>query len=469
MEFSTPSRKLASIYELPDAVPASSAGDTAWMLCSCALVLMMTMPGLALYYAGMVRSKNVLACVMQVFSICCLITVLWLIFGYSLSFAPVDMLNRDLTSIQFGKEFYGDGSRLWLRGMKLKTFHALAATIPESVFCMYQLTFAIITAALICGSFASRMKYTSMLLFIALWHLLVYCPMAHTNFHQFGFIKALGSLDYAGGNVVHICSGASGLATVMVIGNRKGFSKSMVNFEPSNILMTFMGMSMLWVGWMGFNAGSAVSAGFNAGYAALATQISTATASLTWMLTEWAVTGKPHVLGMISGAIAGLVSITPGSGFVDMTGAFFLGFFGGPICYGGAKLKAYLGYDDALDAFGVHAIGGIWGGIGLGFFLTDQVAVLNQATGDFEVSKDLYGQRLKGVFYAPKEIGYKQLGAQAIGVAFAFGYSFVCTAVLCLAIHYTIGLRVTEEEEEMGLDESLHGEHAIGKDEETAV
>ena len=312
----------------------------------------------------MVRDKNVLSCTMQVFVITCLITFWWMVFGYSLSFSPVYPNNHT-------QEVFGDWQRLWLRGMTPRTFHALAPTIPESVYCCYQLTFAIITAALVVGSFADRMKFVPMMIFISLWHLMVYCPIAHSNWHFQGIMKNIGVLDYAGGNVVHISSGASGLATVLVLGNRKGFGKE--RFDPHNILLTFMGMSMLWVGWFGFNAGSAAGANFNAGYAMLATQIATSMAALTWLFTEWAVRGKPSVLGMISGAVAGLVCITPCSGYVDMTGAFFVGFFGGPLCYLGAQAKHFLGYDDALDAFGVHAIGGIVGGIACGFFATDQV------------------------------------------------------------------------------------------------
>ena len=343
-----------------------SSGDTAWMLTATALVLLMTMPGLAIYYSGMVRDKNVLSCTMQVFVVCCLITMWWMIFGYSLSFAPAYPNGHT-------NEVYGDWTRLWLRGMTLRSFHYLAPTIPESVYCTYQLTFAIITAALMLGAFADRMKFVPMMIFVSIWHLVVYCPMAHSNWHYQGFMKNIGVLDYAGGNVVHICSGASGLATVIVLGNRKGFGKD--SYDPHNILLTYMGMSMLWVGWFGFNAGSAVGANFNAGYAMLATQIATSMAALTWLATEWAVRGKPSVLGMISGAVAGLVCITPASGYVDMTGAFFIGFFGGSLCYAGAQAKHLLGYDDALDAFGVHAIGGIVGGIATGFFATDQVNV----------------------------------------------------------------------------------------------
>jgi Amt family ammonium transporter len=491
-----------------------NSGDTAWMLTSCALVLFMTMPGLAIYYAGMVRDKNVLSCIMQVFVICCLITVWWMIFGYSLSFAPV--YPNDHT-----QEIFGNWERLWLRGMTTRTFHFLAPTIPESVYCLFQLTFAIITAALMLGSFADRMKFVPMMIFVSIWHLVVYCPLAHSNWHMQGFMKNIGVLDYAGGNVVHICSGASGLATVLVIGNRKGFGKE--HFDPHNILLTYMGMAMLWVGWFGFNGGSAVGANFNAGYAMLATHISTSVAALMWLATEWAVRGKPSVLGMISGAVAGLVCITPSSGYVDMTGAFLIGFFGGPLCYAGSQLKHFLGYDDALDAFGVHAIGGIIGGIATGFFATDQVNPFgapspflfawakanNQKTGtsantwhvsdgDMTGATDAAGAPtgvsggtnyrygpgyvaclgtyfnggtgtcyvgpatpIKGVYYGNLQEGGFQLAAQICGILFAFGWAFGWTLLIAFLIDLCIGLRVSDEEEEEGLDSSIHGE-AVG-------
>ena len=468
-----------------------NTGDTAWMLCSTALVLFMTMPGLALYYSGMVREKNMLACTMQVFTICCLVTFLWLVFGYSLSFGPA-IVNMDAATGLPVKttELWGDGSRLWLQGLSIGTYHFMAPTIPESVFCTYQLTFAIITCALICGSFADRMKFIPMIIFITVWHLAVYCPLAHANWHPSGLMKNIGVLDYAGGNVVHICSGASGLATVLVVGNRRGFGKE--RFEPHNILLTFMGMSMLWVGWFGFNAGSALGANFNAGYAMLATQIATSVAALMWLLTEWAIRKKPSVLGMISGAIAGLVCITPAAGYVDMTGAFFIGFFGGPLCYAGAQLKHMVGFDDALDAFGVHAIGGIVGGIATAFFANPKVNVFGTPSPflfDYAKKQKLtvpyvgstaydgyvdpndatiiykYGpySKVKGVYYGNMQEGGFQLGAQVAGILFAFFWAFTFTLVICKVIDLTIGMRVSEEDEEMGLDSSIHGETNTGK------
>ena len=266
-------------------------GDTAWMLTATALVMFMTMPGLAIYYSGMLREKNVLACAMQVFTIACIITFWWLVFGYSLSFSPVAAVDN----AYIGSPIYGNSQRLWLQGLSTYSYHQLAPKIPEALFCAYQLTFAIITAGLICGSYADRMKFAPMIIFISLWHLIVYCPIAHANWHPSGFLYQLGVLDYAGGNVVHIASGVSGLATVTVIGNRKGFGVD--NFRAHNILLTYMGMAMLWVGWYGFNAGSAFGASPRAAFALLATQIATTTASLTWMLTEWSTTKHPSVLG----------------------------------------------------------------------------------------------------------------------------------------------------------------------------
>jgi ammonium transporter, Amt family len=294
------------------------------------------------------------------------------------------------------------------------SYHYLAPTIPEPVFVTFQMTFAIITAALISGSFADRMKYGPMILFIMAWHVVVYCPVAHANFHQDGFLKRYGVLDYAGGNVVHISSGVAGLVSAVILGHRKGYGKE--RFEPSNIVMTFIGMSLLWVGWFGFNAGSAVAANFNAGYAQLVTQISTAVAALSWMVTDWIMTGRPSVLGMINGAVAGLVGITPACGYVDQTAAVIIGLVVGPICFFGARVKHYLGYDDALDAFGVHAIGGITGGIATGFF----------------ANPDICG--ITGVYYAGTYVGGRQLAIQLYGIAVSLGWSaFATFAILTVS------------------------------------
>jgi len=410
-------------------------GDTAWMLASSALVLFMTLPGLALYYSGMCRTKNVLTIVMQTFTITCIITFEWLCFGYSLTFGPSSPPvpgSNDYAVI-------GSSDRMWLNGLTVNGSNYLAPTIPETVFCMFQLTFAIITAALISGSFAERMKYIPMMIFIAVWHLLVYCPVAHSVWHPTGFLFKAGALDYAGGDVVHICSGVSGLVAAIVLGKRKGFGKE--RFDPHNILVTFMGMAMLWVGWFGFNAGSAVSAGGRAGYAMLNTQIATALASMSWMVTDWYWNGQPSVLGMISGAVSGLVAITPACGYVDQTGAFIIGLIAGPICFFGAILKHYVGYDDALDAFGVHAIGGITGGIALGFFANPMITGTDA-----------------GVYYTGLHTGGHQLASQLYAIVVTIGWSAFMTFIILKAIDMTIGLRVSLEDEMAGLDYSIHGE-----------
>jgi len=419
--------------------PQRNDGDTAWVMTSTALVLFMTMPGLALFYSGMIRTKNVLATLMQSFTICCVITFLWLCFGYSLTFTPTDEL-----SSTNAYQFIGGSSRMWLNGMTTTTYHFLATTIPENVFCMYQLTFAIITAALITGSFADRMKYHSMIIFISIWHVVVYCPVAHSCFHQNGFLRKAGALDFAGGNVVHIAAGVSGLVSAVVLGHRKGYGKE--RFDPHNIILTFIGMAMLWVGWFGFNAGSAVAANGSAGYAMLVTHISASTASLSWMSLEWIIRGQPSVLGMVNGAVAGLVTITPMSGYVDQTGAFVAGFLAGPVCYFGAQIKHYAGYDDALDAFGVHAIGGILGGILTGFFATPNIGL------------GANGKPTEGVFYGSLHTGGYQLAMQLYAIACTILYAGFCSWCILVLIDRTIGLRVTADQEQAGLDSSLHGE-----------
>ena len=431
------------------------SGDTAWMLFSSALVLLMTMPGLAIYYGGMVSSKNVLATVMQSFSICCLVTFLWLCFGYSLAFAPTAFHGIEKADFDHTKVF-GDASRFFLRGLNFSSISQMANTIPESVYCMFQLTFAIITAALICGSFADRIKYWSLMLFIGLWHLAVYCPLAHSIWHFEGFLFQIGVLDFAGGNVVHISSGTAGLVAALILGNRKGWTpKDHNSHRPHNILLTFMGMSLLWVGWFGFNAGSATAAGYSAGFAMLSTQIATSTASLSWMLTEliFRKGHKPSVLGMVNGAIAGLVAITPACGYVDFTGAFVIGVVAGFFCYFGARLKYYVfKIDDALDAFGIHAIGGIVGGISTGFFATSTVTQ--------ELAPPA-NQNANGVYYTDRNGGGRQLGVQLAGIVFAMGWSGIVSFIILKAIELTIGLRVSEEEEDAGLDSSLHGESIV--------
>jgi Amt family ammonium transporter len=401
-----------------------SAGDTAWMLTSTALVLFMTIPGLALFYAGMVRKKNVLATVMQSFAICCLVTIIWTVVGYSLAFTP-------------GNSFIGGFSRVFLHGMNYikgdkattLTVSHLAPTIPETVYFVYQLTFAIITPALIAGAFADRMKFSAMLVFMGLWSLVVYSPIAHMVWEPTGWLSAAGILDFAGGTVVHINAGIAGLVCCLVLGKRVGYGREVM--APHNLVLSLIGASMLWVGWFGFNAGSAVAADGRAGFAMLTTQIATAFAAFGWMFAEWLAKGKPSVLGIISGAVAGLVAITPASGFVGVTGAIVIGILAGVVCFWSATwLKTKLGYDDSLDAFGVHGVGGILGAL------------------------------LTGIF-AVKDIGGADGSVllQAKGVLTTLVYSGVVSFILLKVIDMVMGLRVTEEEEREGLDVTLHGEH----------
>jgi len=344
------------------AAPALNGGDTAWMLVSTALVLMMTIPGLALFYGGMVRKMNVLSTVMQSFAITCLISVLWYVIGYSLAFtgtgAYVGGLDRlFLNGLDFSKAFV----------LGEATGSGVATTIPEPVFMMFQMTFAIITPALITGAFADRMKFSSLLVFTALWSIVVYAPIAHWVWYPSGFLFGLGVLDFAGGTVVHINAGVAGLVAALVIGKRKGYPKEA--FMPHNLVLSLIGASLLWVGWFGFNAGSALTAGPRAGMALAATHIATAGAAMGWLFAEWIVKGKPSILGIISGAVAGLVAVTPAAGFVDPTGAIIIGIIAGVVCFWSAtSLKHMLGYDDSLDAFGVHGVGGLVGALLTGVF-----------------------------------------------------------------------------------------------------
>ncbi len=398
-----------------------NSGDTAWMMTSTALVLMMTIPGLALFYAGMVRKKNVLATLMQSFAITCVVTILWWIVGYSLAFTPGS------------GPYLGGFSRLFLNGMvymhdatKLSVSH-LGLTIPETVYAMYQGTFAIITPALICGSFADRMKFSAMLWFMAIWLLVVYCPVAHWMWEPSGWLAAT-QLDFAGGTVVHINAGIAGLATALMLGKRQGLGKE--SMQPYNLSLTVIGASLLWVGWFGFNAGSAVASDGRAGMAFAVTHIATAAAALAWMFTEWLVKGKPSVLGICSGAVAGLVAITPASGFVTPNSSVIIGVAGGVICFfTSTSVKKAFGYDDSLDAFGVHCIGGIVG------------ALLTGAL----VSKEISGMEGSVLL-------------QLKGVAATLIWSFVWSIIILKLIDLTIGLRVTADEEREGLDISQHGE-----------
>jgi ammonium transporter, Amt family len=404
------------------AVDKISAGDTAWMLTSTALVLMMSIPGLALFYGGMVRKKNVLATLMQTFAIVCVVTLLWWAIGYSWAFTP-------------GNPFLGGTSRAFFKGMtfmhdpvnKVSVSH-LALTIPETVYAMFQLTFAAITPALIAGAFADRMKFSAMLVFMVVWSLAVYAPIAHMVWEPTGWLSTAGVLDYAGGTVVHINAGIAGLASCLALGKRLGYGRE--KMAPHNLTLTLIGASMLWVGWFGFNAGSAGAADGRAGMAMVVTQLATAAAALGWMFAEWITKGKPSVLGIASGAVAGLVAITPASGFVGPTPAVIIGAIAGVVCFISAtSLKHALGYDDSLDAFGVHGIGGIIGALLTGVFVSKEISGVDGS-----------------------------LLIQAKGVAVTLVYGFVVSFVILKIIDLTIGLRVSEEQEREGLDISLHGE-----------
>ncbi|QJE74086.1 ammonium transporter [Aerophototrophica crusticola] len=402
----------------PAPTPTLDAGNTAWMLTSTALVLMMTIPGLALFYGGMVRKPNVLAMVMQSFAICALISVLWVVVGYSLAFGP-------------GNAFIGDFSKAFLSGVEVGS---LSGTIPETVFITFQMTFAIITPALITGAFADRMKFSALLVFSMLWSLLVYAPVCHWVWGG-GFLMGDGVLDYAGGTVVHINAGVAGLVAAIILGKRVGYGTS--DMKPHNLVLSLIGASLLWVGWFGFNAGSAVAADGRAGMAMLVTQVASAAAALSWMFVEWAVKGKPSVLGIISGAVGGLVAITPASGFVGIDGALGIGVASGVICYfASTSLKHALKYDDSLDVWGVHGVGGIVGAILTGVFAK---AAIGGTAGLIEGNA---GQVLTQVW----------------GIVATIAWSAIATAVILYLIKFTIGLRVEEEAERDGLDIALHGE-----------
>jgi Amt family ammonium transporter len=405
--------------------PTINSGDTAWLLTSTLLVLMMTIPGLALFYGGMVRKKNVLATVMQSFAITCLVTVLWMVAGYSLAFTE-------------GSQWIGGFSRAFLSGMEVGTISGLAATIPESVFMTFQMTFAIITPALICGAFADRMKFSAMMLFMTGWSLLVYSPVAHWVWGPGGFLGGAGVLDFAGGTVVHINAGVAGLVCALVLGKRVGYGTEAL--PPHNLVLSVIGASLLWVGWFGFNAGSAVAANGTAGMAMAVTQIATAAAGLSWMFTEWALKGKPSVLGIISGAVAGLVAITPAAGFVDPMGALIIGLVAGIACYIGATgLKHALGYDDSLDAFGVHGVGGIVGAVLTGVFAKASVSGVETKSGLIDGNSG-------------------QIMTQLYGIGVTIVYCAVATFIILKVVDLIVGLRVEHDVEREGLDINLHGE-----------
>ena len=414
--------------------PTIDTGDTAWMLTSTAIVLMMTVPGLALFYAGMVRKKNVLATMMQSFAVCGLVGVLWMVAGYSIAFGDGNAYIGDLSKV-----FLGGMGANWDAPFVLGSGDGgIATTIPESVFVTFQMTFAIITAALITGAVADRMKFSALMLFIALWTLLVYSPVAHWVWHPNGWIFALGALDFAGGTVVHINAGVAGLVAAIVLGKRVGYGTE--NMSPYNLAFAVIGASMLWVGWFGFNAGSAVGSNARAGMAMLVTQVAACGAVLAWLAAEWATKGKPSVLGAISGAVAGLVAITPAAGFVLPGSALVIGLVAGLAGFWGATaLKHMCGYDDSLDAFGVHGICGIVGALLVGFLA--------------------YGP-LSGTAADPGGISgsFAQFLTQVYAVVAVFIFTAVATFILLKIVDAIVGLRVTEEEEREGLDVTLHGE-----------
>ncbi|MBU0665117.1 MAG: ammonium transporter [Proteobacteria bacterium] len=396
-------------------------GDTAFMLIATAMVMLMT-PGLALFYSGLVRSKNVLATTMQSFVCLGLISVLWVVYGYSLAFGP-----------DVG-HFIGNLDHIFLKGVGLEP-GPYSATIPSLLFCAFQLMFAIITPALITGAFAERMKFTAFLAFTILWSTLVYLPVCHWVWGQEGWLFKMGALDFAGGTVIHINSGAAALVAALVLGKRKGYGRD--SMHPHNLPMTVLGAGLLWFGWFGFNAGSALGASPVAVLALFTTQVATGAGALAWVIAEWKVQGKPTTLGVASGALAGLVAITPGAGFVSPVSAIIMGGVAGVLCYLAVLAKSKLGYDDSLDVVGVHGVGGIWGALATGIFAS---SVVNPAGNGL----------LNG--------NPHQLVVQAIGVGSTIAYSVVVTFILLKVIDVIIGLRVSSDDETQGLDLTQHSE-----------
>jgi len=400
-----------------------SSGDTAWMLTATVLVLFMTIPGLSLFYAGMVRSKNSLSTFVQIFAITALMTILWVMIGYSIAFGG-------------NGAFWGGLDKMFLAGV---TVDSLSGSIPETVFMVFQMTFAIITPALIVGAFAERMKFSAMLLFLSIWLIIVYAPITHWVWGDGGWLSNKGILDFAGGTVVHINAGIAGLVAALVLGPRKGYRKTAM--PPHNLTYTLMGAAMLWVGWFGFNAGSELAADNVAGMAMAVTQIATAAAALAWMFAEWLVHGKPSGLGIASGAVAGLVAITPASGAVGPMGALVIGLAAGLICYLSAtRLKNWLGYDDALDCFGVHGVGGTVGALLTGVFASKSLGGAG------------FGDNINSIL--------EQVSVQVTGVAATMAYTAVATFIILMVVKSLIGLRVDEDVEVEGLDTAEHDERA---------
>lgn len=409
--------------EAPASTPKIDSGDTAWLLISAALVMLMT-PGLALFYGGMVRRKNVLGTVMHCFLALAIVTIIWVLYGYSMAFGP------DVGHV------IGNLSWAGLNHVGLEPNPDYGATVPHQAFMIFQMMFAIITPALISGAFAERFKFKAFVLFLILWTTFVYIPLAHWVWGVGGWLRELGALDFAGGLVVHISSGVAALVAATMIGKRSGYGVDPMT--PHNLMTTLIGAALLWFGWFGFNGGSAVSSGGLATSAFVVTHICTAAAALSWLIVEWAHRGKPTVLGAASGAVAGLVAITPASGFVGPMPSVVIGLVAGVLCYIAVNIKSKLGYDDALDAVGVHGIGGTWGAIATGIFASVAVNPLG---------KD-------GLLYGNPSL----LGTQCLSVLVAWVYTFIITFAILKLLDLTVGLRISEEDESVGLDLSQHGE-----------
>ncbi|MGH7233222.1 MAG: ammonium transporter [Nitrospiraceae bacterium] len=424
-----PASPAASTLPPVSPAPKIDTGDTAWLLVSAAFVLAMVAPGLALFYGGMVREKNALGTIMQSFIILCLISVQWVLWGYSLAFGP------DKGHIIGGLEWLG------LSGVGLDPNPDYGPTVPHQAFMIFQAMFAVITPALITGAFAERMKFSSFLVFVLLWATFIYDPLAHWVWAVGGWLRNLGALDFAGGTVVHISSGVSAMVCALVLKARLGYGRE--HMAPHNLPMTVLGASLLWFGWFGFNAGSAIASGALATSAFVVTNTATATAGLAWMIAEWVYRGKPTVLGAASGAVAGLVAITPASGFVGPISSIMIGFGAGVLCYLAVLWKSKWGYDDALDVVGIHGVGGIWGALATGLFASKAI---NPAGAD-------------GLFFGNPG----QLALQAVAVLVTVVFAFTGTYVILKLVNGIMGLRVTQDEERMGLDLSQHDERAYSR------
>jgi len=408
-----------------DSLNEFHSGNIAWMLFASVFVFAMTIPGVMLYYSGMVRIQNALSTAMQGYAITAIISFLWLCFGYSLAFGPSNSTNNTLV--------IGDSSKFWLHNIwKENSFHQLAPTIPETLFCSYQLAFAIITPTLICGAFADRMKFMAVLVTLGLWHLIVYCPVAHSNWHPDGFLHKAGVIDFAGGNVVHVSAGTSALVAALIVGKRTGIESSNT---PHNLLLSLVGSCLLMVGWTCFNAGSSLAADESAAFAMLNTMISGSLSAIAWTSIEIGLTGKPSVFGVMNGYIAGFVGITPAAGLVSQSSAFIVGIVCGVTCRFGSRIKNFLNFDDSLDAFGIHCVAGITGGLLVGLFANDAIGSEN------------------GVIYGKTN----QLGLQLYGIVITMGWSAFGTGIIFMIVDKIMGLRVDQRSELMGLDQSEHG------------